>query len=185
MHCQYYQFSKHLWVLLFTKSCDIEIWEKDFFKDYIFFEFLWYYGKHFMGCTRGHLMLSSHISVLSILPLVWSKQASTKIINKQSIMGTAKSFIWVKLRTIAWETAFQVTLRNCSREVWFLAQYYILSEQRTLNKSGIYPFKVSKQNPQNQTNKQKTGQHVYNWPWHLGSLIIEGVPALSSQRGST
>ena len=27
------------------------------------------------------------------------------------------SFIWGKVRTIAWETAFQITLRNCSKEV--------------------------------------------------------------------
>ena len=27
------------------------------------------------------------------------------------------SFIWGKMRTIAWETAFQIALRNCSKEV--------------------------------------------------------------------
>ena len=27
------------------------------------------------------------------------------------------SFIWGKMRNIAWETAFQMVLRNCSKEV--------------------------------------------------------------------
>ena len=27
------------------------------------------------------------------------------------------SFIWGKMRTIAWETAFRIALRNCSKEV--------------------------------------------------------------------
>ena len=62
---------------------------------------------------------------------------------KLSIVKVEKSFIWAKLRTIVWKTASQITLRNCSREAWFSTWFYILSEQRTLNESWIYFFKVS------------------------------------------
>ena len=86
---------------------------------------------------------------------------SMKIINKQSIIGIEKNFIWAEWRTIAWETACWITLRSCSGEAWFSAQFYILSEQRTSNRSQIHSFKVSK----------KPDQHVHSesvWPWHLG-----------------
>ena len=53
-----------------------------------------------------------------------------KITNKQSIQGIEKSSIWAKLRTIALKTD--------------PAQFYVLSEQRTSNKSGKHSFKVSK-----------------------------------------
>ena len=88
-------------------------------------------GNTLMGYTKGRLMLPSHISVLSSWPLVQSKPVSTKIINKKSTIGIENNFIWVKLRTIAWETASQITLRNCSREAWL-----------TSNKSQIFCFKV-------------------------------------------
>ena len=42
-----------------------------------------------------------------------------EIINKQSIIGIEKSFIWAKLRTVARKTASQISLRNCSGEAWF------------------------------------------------------------------
>ena len=35
------------------------------------------------------------------------------------------SFIWGKMRTIAWETAFQISLRNCSREVGGRSMLYM------------------------------------------------------------
>lgn len=88
-------------------------------------------GNTLMGYTKGRLMLPSHISVLSSWPLVQSKPVSTKIINKKSTIGIENNFIWVKLRTIAWETASWITLRNCSREAWL-----------TSNKSQIFCFKV-------------------------------------------
>ena len=105
------------------------------------------------------------------------KELWTKIINKQSIIGIEKSFIWAKLRTIARKTASQINLRNGSGEPWFLAQFYVLSEQRTSKNQGYTPWRF----------KKKSDQHVYIesvWLWHLGSgLIIEGVPALASQEG--
>ena len=55
-----------------------------------------------------------------------------------------RKVIWGKPRTIDWKPACQIPLRNCSREARFPAQFYILWEQRTLNKSGIHSFKVSK-----------------------------------------
>ena len=33
-----------------------------------------------------------------------------QVINKQSMIGIEKSFIWAKLRTIAWETQIQEAL---------------------------------------------------------------------------
>ena len=33
------------------------------------------------------------------------------------------SFIWSKMRTIVWVTAFQTDLRNCSKEVWGRSTY--------------------------------------------------------------
>lgn len=62
---------------------------------------------------------------------------------------------------IAWQSTSQVTLRNCSQEAWFSAQFSVLSEQ-SLNKSGIHIFKISK--------KEKKTQHVHSgsvWPWCL------------------
>ena len=108
------------------------------------------------------------------LPLyVWMK-----IISKQSAIGIEKSFIWAKLRTTAQKTASQITLRNCSEETWFSAQFYILSKQRTSNKSGIHSFRVS---------KKKTPQiSTYTASQYgLGTLapIIKRWPALVSQEG--
>ena len=37
--------------------------------------------------------------------------------KKKHNMRAELSFIWGKMRTIAWETAFQIALRNCSKEV--------------------------------------------------------------------
>ena len=34
--------------------------------------------------------------------------------------------IWGKMRTIAWETAFQIALRNCSKEVRGKISIYVI-----------------------------------------------------------
>ena len=67
-----------------------------------------------------------------------------KIINKQLITGTEKDFIWAKLRTTAQKPVSQITLRSCSREAWFPAQFYVWPEQKTSHKSRIYSLKISK-----------------------------------------
>lgn len=54
--------------------------------------------------------------------------------NKLYTLGIKKNFIWTKLRIIAWKTACQIILRNCSGTAWFSALFYILSEWRTLDK---------------------------------------------------
>ena len=36
------------------------------------------------------------------------------------------SFIWSKMRTIAWETAFQIALRDCSKKLGGGANIYVL-----------------------------------------------------------
>ena len=67
------------------------------------------------------------------------------------------------------------------REVWFSAEFNMLSKQRTLNKSGIHSFKVSKKNKK--TKKQintYTGSSDGLGTWK-GSLVIERVSALISQ----
>ena len=70
-----------------------------------------------------------------------------KIINEQSRIRIEKSCCWSKLRTIAQKPASQISLRNFSGEAGFSAQFYVLSEQRTFNKSGRHFFKVSKNRP--------------------------------------
>ena len=47
-------------------------------------------------------------------------------------------------QTIGWKTASQITLRNCSREAWFSAQFFVLLGQRTSNKSARHSFKIEK-----------------------------------------
>ena len=42
------------------------------------------------------------------------------------------------------EPVSQITLRNYYRETWLSAQFYLLLEQRTLNKSRVHFFKVKK-----------------------------------------
>ena len=96
-------------------------------------------------------------------PNLWACMLSTKIINKQSIIGIEKSFIWAKLRTIAQNPASQITLRNCSGKAGFSTQFHVLWEQRISKKSGRHSFKVS---------KKRIDQHVHSesaWAWHLGS----------------
>ena len=82
---------------------------------------------------------------------------SMKTIHKQSILRIESSFTCTKLRTIAWK----ITLKNCSREAGFSGQFYVLSEQRTSNKSRMHSFKAS----------IKTDEHFPSksvWPGHLG-----------------
>ena len=58
--------------------------------------------------------------------------------------------------------------------------YLSLSEQRTLNESGIHFFKIEKKK------NHHTDQHMYSQhglgTWHR-ALIMEGGPALESQEG--
>ena len=73
-------------------------------------------------------------------------------------------------QTIGWKTASQITLRNCSREAWFSAQFFVLLGQRTSNKSARHSFKIEKKTPTDQQ------EHSDSWPcaWE-GSLSIERV----------
>ena len=87
---------------------------------------------------------------------------STEITKKQFIIRIEKSSIGAK-RTASPVASFQITLRTCSREVGFFAQSYILSEQRTSNKSRIHSFKL-KQQQQQQTRPADESVR----PWHLG-----------------
>ena len=78
-----------------------------------------------------------------------------------------------------------MTLRNCSGEAGFSAQFYILSEQRTLNKLGLHFFNV-----------KITDQPVHidsAWPWFLrresyhqrASTDIPGRKAFNFYHGHT
>lgn len=103
----------------------------------------------------------------------WVRVVSTKRVNEQSMVGIEQSFIWVKLRTIARKTASQITRRNCSREAWFSVRFYVFSEQRRSNKSGIYTFKVSEKarsaHTQRVTMTLVPGKGVLLWKnkqWH-------------------
>ena len=48
---------------------------------------------------------------------------------------------------LAQKPSSQITLRSCFGEAGYSARFYILSEQRTLNKSGLHYFNVSKKRP--------------------------------------
>ena len=83
-----------------------------------------------------------------------------EIINKKSVIGIEKSFIWAKLRIIAQKTTSQVTLRNCSGEVWFIHTVVYLVRAKNTRKPEIHSYKVSR----------KHYQHMHSelvWPWHL------------------
>ena len=43
--------------------------------------------------------------------------------NKAQCESSELSFIWGKMRNIAWETATQRALRNCSKELWGRSVY--------------------------------------------------------------
>ena len=48
------------------------------------------------------------------------------------------SFIWGKMRTIAWEIAFQVVLRNCSKEVVGKVKIYVTLVKGKYMKSSYF-----------------------------------------------
>lgn len=47
-----------------------------------------------------------------------------KTINKKILIRIEKNFIRAKLRTVVWETATQIALRNYFGELRFSAQFY-------------------------------------------------------------
>ena len=54
------------------------------------------------------------------------------------------SFIWGIMRTIVWEAAFQITLRNCSEEVgWKVSMCVILVKWTTCYQANIILQKVA------------------------------------------
>ena len=71
----------------------------------------------------------------------------------------------------------QITLRSCFGEAGYSAWFYIFSEQRTLNKSGLHFFNVSKKRPAH-TQWVRMASALGE-----GVFIIKGVPALASQEG--
>ena len=83
-----------------------------------------------------------------------------EIINKKSVIGIEKSFIWAKLRTIAQKTTSQITLRNCSGEVWSIHTIVYLVRAKKIRKPEIHSYKVSKTDYQQMHSKLV-------WPWHL------------------
>ena len=60
--------------------------------------------------------------------------------NKRSI---TRRVLFQPNRGLALKPVLQIILRNCSGEAGFSAQFYILPEQRTLNKVGTHVFKFS------------------------------------------
>ena len=80
--------------------------------------------------------------------------------NEQSIIAVKNSFTCTKARLTGQKTASQITLRDCYRKVWFSAQYSVLSEQRTSNKSGIHSFKVSGSETQRVSMASESGKRV-------------------------
>ena len=48
------------------------------------------------------------------------------------------SFIWGKMRTAAWETAFQIPLRNCSKEVGGKVGIYVILVRGEYMQSSAY-----------------------------------------------
>ena len=50
----------------------------------------------------------------------------------------ASCFIWSKMRTIAQETAFQIALTNCSKEVWGKVSIYVILVKGEYMQSSTY-----------------------------------------------
>ena len=50
------------------------------------------------------------------------------------------SFTWSKMRTIAWETVYQIALRNCSKEVERKVSIYVILVKTEYTKSNILFF---------------------------------------------
>ena len=98
----------------------------------------------------------------------WSSSTlSTEIIKKQSIIGTEKSFIQAKLRTIVWEIQIQETLELCSARLQNgeglsrqKAQSYISSLSRIrigMDLESVIQSEVS----QKEKNKHCVLTHIY------------------------
>ena len=101
----------------------------------------------------------------------YNVEVLTKIITRCD--SCKLSFIWGNMRTTACETAPQITLRNCSRETGFWAQFYVLSEHRISNKSGRRSFRVPSQK-KNRVNRVSQ----YGLGARERSLITEGVTSM-------
>ena len=101
----------------------------------------------------------------------YSLRVLMKIINKQSIIGIGKRFIWAKLRTIVQKTVSQITLRNCSKHSFISCQ-----NKECQTSPGYIPSTFEK----NQISMYIASQYGLG-TWE-GSLT-EGVPALASQEG--
>ena len=70
-------------------------------------------------------LLNNNLLMFQLLDLCF---ADLKMHQRESC---ELSFIWGKMRTIVWETAFQIALRNCSKEVegrsaymWFGSRHH-------------------------------------------------------------
>ena len=101
----------------------------------------------FPGVFRGACRLARRYQESCPLPVFEREPGplSTEITKKQFIIRIEKSSIGAKW-TASPVASFQITLRTCSREAGFSAQSYILSEQRTLKKWGLYFSNDSKKN---------------------------------------
>ena len=61
-----------------------------------------------------------------------------------------KNFVWAKLRTIAWETASQITLRNCSIEAWFQCSFMSCQNKKHHTTQGYIPSRFQNKKPPDQ-----------------------------------
>ena len=71
------------------------------------------------------------------------------------------NFIQAKLRTIVWEIASWIALRNCSGQEWFSAVLHLFRTKNFKYDRNIFPL-VKK--------KKKTDWHAHSesvWTWHL------------------
>ena len=88
------------------------------------------------------------------------------------------SFIWSKLKTIAWETAFQIALRQCVREVQRRSVFmWFWKKGNTCTKHIFFLQKVSA-GPEEQTSPWRT--FVFFWLWGdtrigLTQLVPENI----------
>ena len=67
-------------------------------------------------------------------------QVFKEIINKPSIMGIWKGFVWTKLRTVLWETDAQIVLRTCLTEarVFSTVLYFIQTKNIHQTWQGVF-----------------------------------------------
>ena len=77
--------------------------------------------------------------------------AHTFPINKPIYSRNRKKFfVWAKLRTIAWETASQITLRNCSIEAWFQCSFMSCQNKKHHTTQGYTPSRFQNKKPPDQ-----------------------------------